>query len=70
MKPNLSVNVAGMALRNPIMTASGTFGYGEEFSQYVNLNTLGGIDTKSLSLRPRAGNPTERFGEKTDGMLR
>ena len=69
MKPNLSVNVAGMALRNPIMTASGTFGYGEEFSQYVNLNTLGGIVTKGLSLRPRAGNPTPRIVETPGGML-
>ena len=69
MKPKLSVNVAGMALRNPIMTASGTFGYGEEFSQYVNLNTLGGIVTKGLSLRPRAGNPTPRIVETPGGML-
>ena len=69
MNPNLSVNVAGMALRNPIMTASGTFGYGEEFSQYVNLNTLGGIVTKGLSLRPRAGNPTPRIVETPGGML-
>ena len=69
MKPNLSVNVAGMALRNPIMTASGTFGYGEEFSQYVNLNTLGGIVTKVLSLRPRAGNPMPRIVETPGGML-
>ena len=69
MKPNLSVNVAGMALRNPIMTASGTFGYGEEFAQYVNLNTLGGIVTKGLSLRPRAGNPTPRIVETPGGML-
>ncbi|MBP7246921.1 MAG: dihydroorotate dehydrogenase [Brachymonas sp.] len=69
MKPNLSVNVAGMALRNPIMTASGTFGYGEEFSQYVNLNTLGGIVTKGLSLRPRAGNPMPRIVETPGGML-
>jgi dihydroorotate dehydrogenase (NAD+) catalytic subunit len=58
-----------MALRNPIMTASGTFGYGEEFSQYVNLNTLGGIVTKGLSLRPRAGNPTPRIVETPGGML-
>ena len=71
MKPNLdlSVNVAGLALRNPIMTASGTFGYGEEFSEYVNLNTLGGIVTKGLSLRPRAGNPTPRIVETPGGML-
>ena len=69
MKPNLSVQVAGMALRNPVMTASGTFGYGEEFSEYVNLNMLGGIVTKGLSLRPRAGNPTPRIVETPGGML-
>ena len=71
MKPNLdlSVNVAGLALRNPVLTASGTFGYGEEFSEYVNLNTLGGIVTKGLSLRPRAGNPTPRIVETPGGML-
>lgn len=69
MKPNLSVQVAGMNLRNPVMTASGTFGYGQEFSEYVNLNTLGGIVTKGLSLRPRAGNPTPRIVETPGGML-
>lgn len=71
MKPNLdlSVNVAGLALRNPVLTASGTFGYGQEFSQYVDLNTLGGIVTKGLSLRPRAGNPTPRIVETPGGML-
>ena len=68
-KPDLSVNVAGIALRNPVMTASGTFGYGEEFSAYVNLETIGAFVTKGLSLKPRAGNPTPRIVETPGGML-
>ncbi|MDO4794334.1 MAG: dihydroorotate dehydrogenase [Brachymonas sp.] len=67
--PNLAVNVAGMALRNPIMTASGTFGYGEEFAPYMDLQTIGAIVTKGLSLKPRAGNPTPRIIETPAGML-
>ncbi len=69
MKPDLSVEIAGLKLRNPVMTASGTFGYGEEFSQYVNLETIGAFVTKGLSLRPRAGNPTPRIVETPGGML-
>lgn len=68
-KPDMSVNVAGIALRNPVMTASGTFGYGEEFSAYVNLETIGAFVTKGLSLKPRAGNPTPRIVETPGGML-
>lgn len=68
-KPDLSVEIAGIALRNPIMTASGTFGYGEEFSEYVNLEAIGAIITKGLSLKPKAGNPTPRIVETTGGML-
>lgn len=68
-KPDLSVDVAGITLRNPVMTASGTFGYGEEFSEYVNLEAIGAIITKGLSLRPKAGNPTPRIVETTGGML-
>ena len=69
MKPDLSVEIAGLRLRNPVMTASGTFGYGEEFSQYVNLETIGAFVTKGLSLKPRAGNPTPRIVETPGGML-
>lgn len=68
-KPDLSVEIAGITLRNPIMTASGTFGYGEEFSEYVNLEAIGAIITKGLSLKPKAGNPTPRIVETTGGML-
>jgi dihydroorotate dehydrogenase (NAD+) catalytic subunit len=68
-KPDMSVNLAGMALRNPVMTASGTFGYGQEFSEYVNLNTLGAFITKGLCVNPRPGNPTPRIVETPGGML-
>ena len=69
MQPDMSVEIAGLNLRNPVMTASGTFGYGEEFSQYVNLETIGAFVTKGLSLMPRAGNPTPRIVETPGGML-
>jgi dihydroorotate dehydrogenase (NAD+) catalytic subunit len=69
MKPDLSVNLAGIALRNPVMTASGTFGYGEEFVDYVDLLSIGAFVTKGLSLKPRAGNPTPRIVETPGGML-
>jgi len=69
MKPDMSVEIAGIRMRNPIMTASGTFGYGEEFSAYVNLEEIGAIITKGLSLKPRAGNPTPRIVETPGGML-
>jgi len=67
--PDMRVNLAGIALRNPIMTASGTFGYGEEFAEYVDLESIGAIVTKGLSLKPRAGNPTPRIVETPGGML-
>ena len=69
MKPDMTVNLAGIPLRNPVMTASGTFGYGEEFAEYVNLESIGAFVTKGLSLKPRAGNPTPRIVETPGGML-
>ena len=69
MKPNLSVNLAGINLRNPVMTASGTFGYGEEFAPYLDLECLGAYITKGLSLKPQHGNPTPRLVETPGGML-
>lgn len=69
MKPDLSVTIAGLELRNPVMTASGTFGYGEEFTEYVDLEAIGAFVTKGLSLKPRAGNPTPRIVETPGGML-
>lgn len=67
--PDLSVEFAGLRLKNPVMPASGTFGYGEEYSPYMDLNRLGAIVTKGLSLRPKAGNPTPRIAETKGGML-
>lgn len=55
--------------KNPVLTASGTFGYGEEFAHYGDLASLGGIVVKGLSLKPRAGNPTPRVAETAAGML-
>ncbi len=69
MQPDMSINLAGINLRNPVMTASGTFGYGEEFSEYCNLEKIGAFVTKGLSLKPRAGNPTPRIVETPGGML-
>lgn len=68
-KPDLSVEIAGIKMRNPVMTASGTFGYGEEYSAYLDLESLGAIVTKGLSLAPRAGNPMPRIIETPGGML-
>jgi dihydroorotate dehydrogenase (NAD+) catalytic subunit len=69
---DLSVNLAGerpLQLKNPVITASGTFGYGVEFASYGDLTSLGAIAVKGLSLKPRAGNPTPRIAETTSGML-
>ena len=65
----LSVEIAGLKLRNPVMTASGTFGYGEEYAEFVDLNRLGAIVVKGLSIVPRQGNPTPRIVETPAGML-
>ncbi|MBP1711645.1 MAG: dihydroorotate dehydrogenase, catalytic subunit [Deltaproteobacteria bacterium] len=65
----MKVEIAGLKLKNPVMTASGTFGYGEEYSDYVDLNRLGGIVVKGLSLKPRPGNPPPRIMETSGGML-
>ncbi len=67
--PNLSVDIAGLKLKNPVMTASGTFGYGEEYSEFLDLNRLGAIVVKGLSITPRQGNPTPRIVETPAGML-
>lgn len=69
MKPDMSVEIGSLKLRNPVITASGTFGYGEEFKDYLNLEEIGAIITKGLSLKPRAGNPTPRIVETPAGML-
>ncbi len=68
-RPNLAVEIAGIKLRNPVMPASGTFGYGEEYAPFLDLEKIGAIVTKGLSLKPKAGNPTPRIAETTSGML-
>jgi len=68
-KPDLRVNIGGLSLRNPVMTASGTFGYGEEFKPFVDLNRLGAIIVKGLSLEPSKGNKPPRIAETPCGML-
>lgn len=65
----LAVEIGALKLKNPVMTASGTFGYGEEYAPYVDLNRLGAIIVKGLSLTPRRGNPSPRIMETPAGML-
>ncbi len=66
---DLSVNIGGLKLKNPVLLASGTVGYGHEIAEFIDLNKLGGIVTKSLSLKPRKGNPPQRIVETPSGML-
>ena len=66
---NTKINFAGIEMKNPVTVASGTFGYGREFSQYFDLNKLGGIITKGTSLKPRSGNKPPRVCETASGML-
>lgn len=66
---DLSVTIGGLQLKNPVMTASGTFGYGLEFSDFVNLEEIGGIIVKGTTLQPRQGNPYPRMAETAHGML-
>ncbi|MBI1883380.1 MAG: dihydroorotate dehydrogenase [Chlamydiae bacterium] len=66
---NLSVELGRLKLKNPVTVASGTFGYGEEFSQLIDLNELGGIFVKGLTLKPKKGNPPQRIVETPSGML-
>jgi len=67
--PNLSVNIGTLKLKNPVMVASGTFGYAEEFGDFINLKELGAIVTKTITLNPRQGNPPPRTCETPSGML-
>mgnify|MGYP004649554385 FL=1 len=66
---DLSVEIRKLKLKNPIMTASGTFGYGEEFADFIDLNRLGGIIVKGTTLHHREGNPYPRMAETPSGML-
>jgi len=68
-KPDLRTKLGSLELKNPVMTASGTFGYGKEFDSLLDLNLLGAIIVKGLSLKPRGGNPPPRIVETPCGML-
>jgi len=66
---NLNVNIGKLEFKNPVTTASGTFGFGEEFIEFIDLNQLGGIFVKGLTLKHREGNPYPRMAETASGML-
>lgn len=66
---NLNVNIGNLSLKNPVLTASGTFGYGEEFSDFIDLNKLGGFIVKGTTINHREGNPYPRMVETPSGML-
>ncbi len=69
ISPDLTVDIGGLTLQNPVMTASGTFGYAREFAHFMDLNRLGAIIVKGLSLTPSKGNPPPRIVETDCGML-
>ncbi len=71
VKPGVdtAVDLGGIRLRNPVLTASGTFGYGTEFAPFLDLRRIGGFVAKSLTLEPRVGNPPPRIAEAPSGML-
>ena len=66
---NLEVNIGKLRLKNPVMTASGTFGYGEEYAEFIDLGRLGAVVVKGLSPKPKEGNPPPRVVETAAGML-
>ena len=69
MAVNLEIEIAGIRLKNPVMVASGTFGYGEEYSELMDLNKLGALITKTVTLKPKEGNQAPRICETPSGML-
>jgi len=69
MQPKIAINIGKLKLKNPVMVASGTFGYGEEFKDFVDLKKLGAIVTKTITLKPRQGNLVPRTCETPCGML-
>ena len=69
MSLNLSVEIAGMKMKNPVTTASGTFGSGMEYDQFVDISKLGAVTTKGVANIPWPGNPTPRIAETYGGML-
>ncbi|EKE03155.1 MAG: hypothetical protein ACD_20C00240G0002 [uncultured bacterium] len=69
VKPDLSTNIGKLKLKNPIITASGTFGYADEYEEFMNLQNIGAIVTKGITLEPREGNPQPRIAEVKNGMI-
>ncbi len=69
MIPDLSLKIGRVKFANPVLVASGTFGYGEEYAEFIDLNRLGGVVTKTITLKPREGNPPPRTCETSSGML-
>ncbi|HBT96167.1 MAG TPA: dihydroorotate dehydrogenase, partial [Desulfobulbaceae bacterium] len=69
VSPDLTVNIGGLTLKNPVMTASGTFGYAREFAPFMDMSRLGAIIVKGISLAPKPGNPPPRIIETACGML-
>jgi len=67
--PNMKINIAGVEFKNPVMTASGTFGSGKEYGEYIDLNKLGAIVVKGVSMKPWKGNSSPRIAETYGGML-
>ena len=68
-EPDMRVDIGGFRMKNPVMTASGTFGYGSEYSDFVDIGRLGAVGAKSVTPEPRAGNPSPRIAETPTGML-
>ena len=66
---DLTIEIAGLRLKNPVITASGTFGFSQEYAPYVDLNRLGAITVKGITLLPRSGNPPPRLVETPAGIL-
>jgi len=66
---NLAFKIGSLSFKNPVLTASGTFGYGSEFDEFFNVSNLGGIIVKGLTMEPREGNPYPRMAETASGML-
>ncbi len=69
MEPNLSTTIGSLSLQNPVMGASGTFGFGEEYADFIDIDSLGGFVVKGTTFEPRAGNPAPRMAETPAGML-
>ena len=66
---NLSVNICGVQFKNPVISASGTYGFGREFHELYDIGTIGGVSTKGLTLEPRLGNPVPRIAESRGVIL-